>query len=272
MEANQILQSALLDILFEGKNKAYGAYELRKTYNRRIATALSCTIILLLFFMIAYNISLHLKKDEIIRPMITDPTVLKSVPPDKPQQLLPLKPPPPTHAKTIKFPPPIIVRDPLVNEVPPEVKELEEAKIDLKTVDGSSFTGIVAPPSDIEGSQVTAAPVSKKTHDDVPFISVEIEAEFPGGPQAWQRYIRKAIIMQLDEFSDADYGTCVVQFIVDKNGNVSHVQATTMQGTKLAEIAVSTIRKGPHWTPAIQNGIYVNAYRTQPVTLNNPNE
>jgi len=272
MEANQILQSALLDILFEGKNKAYGAYELRKTYNRRIATALSFTILVVLVFMIAYNIFAHLKKDEIIIPLETNATVLKNAPHDKLQKLLPLKPPPPTHVKTIKFPPPIIVKDPLVNEVPPEVKELEEAQIDLKTVEGTSFTGIVAPPSNIEGSQVTAEPVSKKTHDDVPFISVEIEAQFPGGPQAWQRYIRKAIMMQLDEFSDADYGTCVVQFIVDKNGNVSHVQATTMQGTKLAEIAVNTIRKGPHWTPAMQNGTYVNAYRTQPVTLNNPDE
>jgi protein TonB len=272
MEANQILQSALLDILFEEKNKAYGAYDLRKTYNRRIATALSSTILFVLVFMITYNIFAHRKKDEIIIPLKTNATILKNAPPDKIQKLLPLKPPPPIHIKTKKFPPPIIVKDPLVNEVPPEVKELEEAKIDLKTVDGTSFAGIAAPPSDIKGSQVTVAPISKKTHDDILFISVEIEAQFPGGPQAWQYYIRKAIMKQLDEFSDADYGTCVVQFIVDKNGNVSHVQATTMQGTKLAEIAVSTIRKGPHWTPAIQNGIYVNAYRTQPVTLNNPNE
>ena len=271
MEPNQILQSALLDILFEGKNKAYGAYDLRKTYNRRIATALSSTIIFLLVFMIAYNIFSHLKKDGIITPLVTDTTVLKSAPPDKPQQILPLKPPAPNHVKTIKFPPPIIVKDPLVIEVPPEIKQLEGAKIGLKTVEGTSFTGIVAPPSDIEGSQITATPVSKKTNDDIPFISVEIEAQFPGGPQAWQRYIRKAILMQLDEFTDADYGTCVVQFIVDKNGNVSHVQATTMQGTKLAEIAVNTIRKGPDWTPAMQNGTYVNAYRIQPVTLNNPN-
>ena len=49
-------------------------------------------------------------------------------------------------------------------------------------------------------------------------------------------------------------------------------EATTMKGTKLAEVAVNAIRKGPNWTPAQQNGRYVNAYRLQPVTLTNPDQ
>jgi periplasmic protein TonB len=51
---------------------------------------------------------------------------------------------------------------------------------------------------------------------------------------------------------------------------VSDVQATTMKGSKLAEVAVNAIRKGPKWIPAQQNGRMVNAYRLQPVTLTNP--
>lgn len=272
MEANQILQSSLIDILFDGKNKAYGAYDLRKTYNRRLASALSFTIAALLIVILAYSILADLKKDKAATPFITDPTVLKNAPPDEPAPVLPLKPPPPIHAATIKFPPPIVVKDPLVNEIPPDVKQLEGAKIDLKTVAGPTDMGIVAPPSDIAGSQVVAAPVSKKTDEDKPFIAVQIEAQFPGGDEAWQRYIQKAISRQLDEFSEADYGTCIVEFIVDKQGNVSDVHAKTMQGTKLAEISVNTIRKGPRWTPAVQNGAYVKAYRTQPITLNRPVE
>lgn len=75
---------------------------------------------------------------------------------------------------------------------------------------------------------------------------------------------------ELDEFTDTDYGSCTVQFIVDKEGNVSEVQALNMKGTKLAEIAVNAIRKGPKWNAAIQNGRKVKAYRRQPVTLINP--
>ena len=84
--------------------------------------------------------------------------------------------------------------------------------------------------------------------------------------------MRRAIQQEIDEFTETDYGTCIVKFIVDKTGKVSQVEATTMKGTKLAEIATNAIRRGPNWTPAQQNGRYVNAYRLQPVTLTNPDQ
>jgi len=99
------------------------------------------------------------------------------------------------------------------------------------------------------------------------FTKTEIEASFPGGASAWLKYIQKAILAEVDTFTQADYGTCVVRFIVDKTGKVSDVKATTMKGTKLAEVAVSAITNGPNWIPAQQNGKYVNAYRLQPITF-----
>ena len=79
--------------------------------------------------------------------------------------------------------------------------------------------------------------------------------------------LQELYMQDIDEFTESDYGTCIVKFIVDKTGKVSQVEATTMKGSKLAEIAVNAIRRGPNWTPAQQNGRYVNAYRLQPVTL-----
>ena len=76
----------------------------------------------------------------------------------------------------------------------------------------------------------------------------------------------------MDEFTESDYGTCIVKFIVDKSGKVSNVEAITMQGSKLAEVATNIIRKGPNWIPAQQNGRMVNAYRLQPVSLINPSQ
>lgn len=102
---------------------------------------------------------------------------------------------------------------------------------------------------------------------DEVFTNVEIEASFTGGPVAWTRYFSKEIEKHAGEFNKKDYGTCIVKFIVDKTGSVSDVEATTMEGSKLAEIAVNAIREGPKWTPAQQNGRYVRAYRTQTVTL-----
>jgi len=104
------------------------------------------------------------------------------------------------------------------------------------------------------------------------FTKVNVDAQFPGGPIAWQKYIVRKVQASLDSFTNADYGTCVVRFIVDVDGRVSDVQATTMKGTLLAKISVDAIRKGPKWIPAKQNGHDVASYRLQPVTLSSPDK
>ncbi|HEU5052986.1 MAG TPA: energy transducer TonB [Hanamia sp.] len=275
MERNQILKSDLLDILFDGRNKTYGAYELRKTYNKRLTTALIGTIALILLFLVGSVIANKLKNNEDAIKLKTTETTLQKIKPDEPPPPPPPPPPkipPPPPVATVKFTPPKVVKDEEVVKPPPDVKEIEKAKVDIKTVEGTKDLGIVAPPTDLKGSNVVAAPVEKKEDPDKVFTKVEIEASFPGGAQAWQRYVSQAITRHLDEFGESDYGTCVVRFIVDKTGAVSQVEATTMKGSKLAEVAVNAIRNGPKWVPAQQNGRYVNAYRLQPVTLQNPNQ
>lgn len=273
MEANQILKSDILDIIFDGKNKAYGAYDLRKTYNSRITKALIFTVALILLLLIGSAIANKLKPKDDVKDMVVNESVLQKIQPNEPPPPPPPPPPklpPPPPVATIQFTPPKVVKDEEVVKPPPEIKQIEEAKVATQTVEGTKDIGIVAPPSDEKGTQVVAAPVEKKEDPDKVFTKVEIEAAFPGGPAAWTRYVTRAIQAQQDEFTESDFGTCVVKFIVDKNGVVSDVQATTMKGTKLAEVAVNAIRKGPKWTPAQQNGRYVNAYRLQPVTLTNP--
>lgn len=276
MESNQILKSDILDILFDGKNKAYGAYDLRRTYNRRISIALGVTVSIILLLIVGNAIANKIKPKDDVKEIVVNESVLQAAPPEEPPPPPPPPPPPalpPPPVATVQFTPPKVVKDIEVVKPPPEVKEIEEAKIALKTEVGVKDIGIVAPPSDIKGTQVAAPPVSKKEDPDEIFTKVEIEAEFPGGPGAWTKYVTRAINNDIDEISeDGNFGTCIVRFIVDKNGIVSDVQATTMKGTKLAQVAVNAIRKGPKWKPAQQNGRMVNAYRLQPVTLRNPDQ
>lgn len=271
MEANQILQSDILDIIFEGKNKSYGAYDLRKTYHKRIKTALAAILLLIVAAVVSSFIINKFRQEHVVPLITTTETTVHAIPKDEPKPIPLPKPTPPAHIATVKYNTPIVVKDPLVIEPPADVKQLKKARIDISNSFGKEDIGIVNPPEDVIGTNVAEKPVSKKTKEDSLFLSVQIEASFPGGEKAWQQYIQRAITSQLEEFSDKDYGTCMVQFIVDKAGKVSSVTATTMQGTKLAEIAVNTIRKGPDWTPAVQNGRYVTARRLQPVTLLNPN-
>jgi protein TonB len=269
METNKILSSDFLDLLFEGRNKEYGAYDLRKTYNKRIKLSLLIVTGILLLIFVASFIAKSIE-DDTTKPLEVKDLTLEQVKKDEPPPPPPPPPPklpPPPPIQTIQFTPPKIVKDEEVVKPPPEQKELEEAKVDVKTVEGTKDVGIVAPPVE-EKSQVIEAPKVVAEDEDKVFTKVDIEASFPGGDGAWARYVKKAIESNIDELTDAgESGTCRVRFIVSKDGSVSNVEALTMKGTKLAEIAVNAIRKGPAWKPAQQNGRQVNAYREQPVTF-----
>jgi protein TonB len=278
MDANKILSTNLLDIVFEGRNKEYGAYELRKQYNRRLTIALTSTALgLLLIFLTSFLISVvnenskgqvqvqEVKLEDIVQEE-------KNEPPPPP----PPKPPEPPKVEMAKFTPPKVVKDEEVKEEekPPEVEKLEDTKIGTSNQEGIKDEGIVAPPVDQGG--VVEAP--KADDEDKIFQKVEIDAEFPGGTSAWFKYVQREIERNIDELQDdGKSGTVVVLFIVDKEGGVSDVKAMPCSeagvakclgaGSKLAEVAVNAIRKGPKWKPAVQNGRNVKAYRRQPVTF-----
>jgi periplasmic protein TonB len=270
MEPNKILSADLLDILFEGRNKEYGAYELRKTYNKRLRSALLIMAgIALLIFIVSFVANTINTTDDTKKQDVKDLTlseVKKEEPPPPPPP--PPKLPPPPPIATIQFTPPKVVKDEEVIKPPPENKELEEKKVDVKTEEGTKDLGIVAPPVEDKGTQVVEAPKKVEEDADKVFTKVEIDAQFPGGEGGWTRYVKKAIENNIDELQDAAVsGTCRIRFIVSKDGSVSDVEALTMKGSKLAEVSISAIRKGPRWTPAQQNGRFVNAYREQPVTF-----
>ena len=101
------------------------------------------------------------------------------------------------------------------------------------------------------------------------FEKVDIEASFPGGDQAWRMYLEKNINAQVPTDNRAPAGayTVVVQFVVDKEGNISDVRALTHHGYGMEKEVVRIITRGPKWIPAIQNEQTVKAYRKQPVTF-----
>jgi protein TonB len=105
----------------------------------------------------------------------------------------------------------------------------------------------------------------KKDDKDLVYTKVETEASFPGGDAAWKNYITDYI--QGSDIKSNKSGTCVVRFIVDKDGNINEAEAITMQGSAFAKTAINAIKDSPKWIPAQQNGIPVKAWRIQPITV-----
>ena len=266
MQPNQIKDADILDILFEGRNKDYGAYELRKTYNRRITKAMMGTgaVIALLFLGWVLSGMKASHAAALIPP--TDVELANVKEPDKPMPIPPVVKVQTQPVAIRQFTAPIIVKtDVPPDEKPPIQDELEQVKIGTANVKGSADEGIEGPPSTGAVAGVVEAP-AKKDDDDGIFRSVEIESSFPGGVQAWARFLNKNLRYPDEALSKEIQGIVMVQFIVDKEGNISDV--TTLSGPDdggLREEAIRVIKKSGKWTPAQQNGRYVKSYKRQPV-------
>lgn len=271
MEANKILSADVLDIIFDGRNKDYGAYDLRKTYNRRIVRALIITGSIALLALLGSVLASTLKDKNDAKLKINEMT-LQEVKQEEKKEPPPPPPPPPPKQEPPKvemkqFTPPVIKKDEEVEKPPPPQEELKEAKIDVVNVEGIKDMGIVAPVEIDQGKQIVE--VKKVDDENKIFDKVEIEASFPGGDKKWRQYLERNANGQVATDNGAPEGvyTTVVQFVVDKEGNISDVRALTNHGYGMEEEAMRVIKKGPKWSPAIQNGRQVKAYRKQPITF-----
>jgi protein TonB len=272
MDANKILKTDFLDLLFEDRNKAYGAYELRRSYNRRITTALLVTggLLLLIFLssFLANTLADNSKAELEVKDVVLENVVEEEKKPEPPPPPPPKQEPPPKVEMT-KFTPPVIVKDEEVKkeDVPPEVEKLEDTKIAVISQEGTKDEGIAVPVVD-EGKAVVEAPKDETNYDQT-FTKVEVEASFPGGEGQWRKFLERSLNASAPVDNGAPSGsyTVQVQFIVDKEGNVSDVKALSSHGYGMEEEAVRVIKRGPKWTPAIQNGRQVKAYRKQPITF-----
>jgi protein TonB len=262
-----ILSADVLDIIFDGRNKAYGAYDLRKTYQQRVGYALlGMAGVCLLFF--AYLFAGSGKKVDKRDVMVKDFFISPDLPMVKPTVIPPPPPIPRTPQVKVQvtaFKPPQIVPDNQVTETPHEVKTLDNTHIGLTNQDGpNSGADVVAPPEQSTTGNGNGLPAQKKEDYEGVFITVEKEAEFPGGKAAWMRYLERNLNSSIptEEGAPAGRYTVVVSFLVDKNGAISDVVAENNPLYGTAKEAVRVILNGPKWSPALQNGHNV-AYRVR---------
>jgi GldM C-terminal domain len=101
------------------------------------------------------------------------------------------------------------------------------------------------------------------------FEKVEVEASFPGGNRTWRDFLVKNLNASVPNDNGAPTGlyTTIIQFIVDKEGNISEIKPLTNNGYGMENEVIRVISKGPKWNPAYQSGRSVKAFRKQPVSF-----
>ena len=268
MDKNQILQSEWLDILFDGKNKSYGAYDLRKTYDSRLKKALIVTLSISTLFVTVILLA-NANKSEVIELNTIDVSLesikdetkkIETPPPIKKEQ---------PKLETVAVTPPKIVKD---NEVTPddEVKSIDEIAntvISNFSQEGEKNNDIVNVPIEKPVSGVST--IDKEDESNKIFFVVQIPAEFPGGIKEWSRYLERSLNSSLPVENGAPSGryTVIVSFIVDKTGVISDVVGENDPGYGTKNEAIRVIAKGPNWKPAVQNGRNVNYRHKQSITF-----
>lgn len=270
METTKILSSTFLDILFDGRNKNYGAYELRTSYNKRLYKALTATGLLVGLFIGATFLNAEDKSISTKLAVGQELTIEKV---DIPEKVIPPTPPPPAakspeppKIETVHFTKIKIAADKDVVQPPPSQDDMGAVKIGLDNIEGIKGGNIVIPPSGgIDGGK-GIVDVKPTREPDEPFIKVEREAAFRGD---WSRFLTTNLRGEIPVDNGAAPGSyqVIVQFVVDVEGNVSDLRIVKDPGFGMAKEAMRVIKKSGKWKPAIQNGNPVKAYRKQPITF-----
>lgn len=252
------------DIVFETRNKSYGAYMLRRIYNKHITIATIIAIALFILFLSAPLIANLLGGDEeeveIVEERVvelTEPPSLENKPPPPPPPNLP--PPPPPVVSTVKFTPPVIKKDEEVREEEeiPDQKELEDVVISTKTVEGNTKEEVLV--------EVAAPTEVGEVVEDKIFTFVEQQPSFPGGESEMNKFIKKNLKYPPAALRNGLEGLVVVQFVVNKEGQISDVQVVKKLGGGTDEEAMRVVKMMPAFAPAKQNGRPVSFRYTLPV-------
>ena len=275
MKPDMILQSDMLDILFEGRNKDYGAYPLRRNYNSRLMRALYATGLLVMLFWGGYYWAGKMEKEQVfLPPPDKSEVILQMVEPDKPVEPKPLQEPPKKVA-TIKNVVPVIVADPRQANPPPPIDELlkENAAIGTETRDGDVPTETTSPPPAAETGGAGTAPAAAPPAEVERVLPVaEKMPEFPGGQEALRRFLGRHLRVPEEAIEPGQRVKVPVRFVVSKDGQLSGVEFMATADEAFKKEILRVVAKMPRWIPGSQGGKTVSVYCMIPIIFEVPIE
>lgn len=261
------------DVVFDGKNKQYGAYRLRQTSSKRHIAAF---LVIVVFALIISLLPFIMGVVNSFRPepqvAMEDSFSMSNIPiedqiPEENKIQQETAPPPPPLKTTVKFVAPVIAKDDKVkaeDEFKPQ-EDLMAQKLELgnMNIKGDDKKGINMDQI-IEENKKIAVEAPK---EDKPFTTVEQMPSFPGGQEEMLRFIANNLKYPVPAQEAGIQGRVTIRFVVTKDGNISDV--TVVRGIdKLCDNeAVRVVKSMPKWNPGKQNGRAVPVYFTLPVVF-----
>jgi periplasmic protein TonB len=262
MKTEQILKSDVLDIIFENRNKAYGAYTLRKFYDNRmmksLAVMLGVVIVLSAFTFIpkkkteggtGYNVM----DNELatIKPEVKPVDPVKQDPPKTPPQ------PSQKFINNIKF----VSNKDTADKLP---DDLNKVMISNVTNDIPGDGPLVVPPSNPGTGTLPAEPAKTVVDISIPMENPDIMPSFPGGMEGLKKFLQRNL-NNPKEMEEGEMVSVKMRFVVGYDGKLKSFETIQDGGEEFNKEVIRVLKKMPEWTPGKSNGQNVSVYYTIPV-------
>lgn len=272
MSKIDLISSDWVDLVFEGRNKAYGAYRLRKSTTKRNILAMVAVVILLIvaFIILTVKNFVDEQRAKVAMTQVAELTNYKQ--PEKKAEV---------KQKKVEVEPERVVErvKSSIKFTAPVIKKDEEVKPDeeLKTQDELMSTKTAIGTFDVKGNDDANGEILKAKEDiaepeppkheeeNKVFDIVEQQPLFPGGPAALMKYLSENTKYPVVAQENGVQGRVTVQFVVEKDGSISDVHVLRGVDPSLDKEAVRVVKSMPRWTPGKQNGITVRVNYRVPV-------
>lgn len=274
MSKVDLLDNNWVELVFEGRNKEYGAYVLRKETGKRNLKSMLLVFAVIIAIMAAVAAKVAIE-NAFPKKVAMETDVELSKLAQKKEAKVEKKAPVKVEEQkvvekvksSVKFTPPVIKKD---SEVKPE----EE----LKSQEDLNKTNTAIGSFDVKGNdeaggevlkakEVIAQPEPPKEEETKVFDVVEVMPSFPGGQGALFEWLSKNIKYPVVAEENGVQGRVIVTFVVERNGSITDVQVVKSVDPSLDKEAVRVVKAMPHWIPGKQNGSAVRVKFTVPVTF-----
>jgi periplasmic protein TonB len=248
------------DLVFENRNKLYGAYQLRRSYGATVAISFIVALLILTFVMALPIMKRYFSKDD---AQLASAKAIKYTDLAPPPAIDANKPPPPKLdlpppvKETIKFLPPKVTEKEVLEEELPTIDDLKKTEVSTETQEGET---------EVEFEKVVEEAVAETGEDlNMVYTIVQQQPEFIGGAAAMMKFIGQHVKYPASARRMGTEGSVFVSFVVEPDGKISEVQTIKGISVDCDKEAMRVIQSMPPWKPGKQNGKAVRVRFVLPV-------
>jgi periplasmic protein TonB len=265
MKTDAILKADVLDIIFENRNKSYGAYTLRKFYNNRLYKALGA----MFGFVITLCALSFITKDKVV-------LIAREYPPESGLTAPPKDPKQPEKPKEFKEPIQAAAKPaPSINFTTPVIKSKTNVAVittldpgiqiaNVQNLTGTGEPKVLAKPTNGLDSFSTPEPPKKPIDQITPSDFAEVMPTYPGGMEALRNFLQKNL-QNPEDIEDGQTVTVKIKFVVGYDGTLKSFETVEDGGTAFNNEVIRVLKKMKPWNPGKTRGENVSVYYTIPV-------